>query len=148
LHNCDQSLAAAVSDIQTVRADVDKLRQESSERYFDRLNNRTVRLDFSTKAYQRLETDHGTLYIAVENVEPYANGQRVTLEVGNPMSASFAGYEIHLAFGDKQQKNERPTMDLRAGRWTRIPVIFTPLAADKLDTVFLSMTLNQVSLLK
>ena len=48
----------------------------------------------SPDKYIRVETDAGSLLVSLGKVEPYLDGYKVELQVGNPLAATFKGFEI------------------------------------------------------
>jgi hypothetical protein len=111
--------------------------------------------------FQRLDTDDGTFLIALKDVQPYLNGFRVALAIGNPTSADYKGFELNAKWGKRVGTDSRTYTEwrkslrenkfsflesLRAGTWTRITLHLAPASADELGTLELSMTTNVVSL--
>lgn len=89
----------------------------------------------------------GVFLVMVENVEPYADGQRITLAIGNPFNADFVGFKGLFVYGNPtQSKEESFTSRLRAGAWSRVNVILPRLPANQLDSINFSMAMNSVAL--
>jgi outer membrane murein-binding lipoprotein Lpp len=51
--------------------------------------HRTVFLDATAKGFERIDTDTGSFFISVEDVQPYLDGYKLRLKIGNPSSATF-----------------------------------------------------------
>jgi hypothetical protein len=80
------------------------------------------------------------------NVQPYANGTRVTLRFGNLLSATINGAKAKLEWGSVDAKgspkNESAqsrevsfTESLRAGAWTNVQVVLEGVPATELGFV-------------
>jgi Protein of unknown function (DUF3251) len=75
--------------------------------------------------YQVIEFDLGRLTVALDDVQPYANGSRVTLRFGIPASASLVTPSADLEWGargagDRQSRHVEFSKDLLPGAWTRV----------------------------
>jgi hypothetical protein len=80
--------------------------------------------------YSAIETEIGVVTISLENVEPYANGTRVTVQFGNTTGATINGLEATIEWGmvdsagspvnaTGKSKQVTVTQALRAGSWTQ-----------------------------
>jgi Protein of unknown function (DUF3251) len=124
----------------------------------------SITLDLSERTYQRVDTDNGFLLVSVEEAVPYLNGYKLLLTIGNPLSASYAGFKAKVKWAKvydyKQyspasyeewqkgvQEKEVPFTDvLESGSWNKIALIVTPATAEQLGYVTLSLTTNAVKL--
>lgn len=60
----------------------------------------TATFDPTTKeGYSRLDTNVGTFLIAVQDVQPYLDGVKVRLEIGNIQSTTFNGFAVNGKYG-------------------------------------------------
>ena len=83
--------------------------------------------------YSVVRTDLGHLIVSIADVEAYANSTRVTLQFGNPSSATINGVKAALEWGstDKEgglgvplgKKAVSFTESLAPGAWTRAQVV-------------------------
>jgi hypothetical protein len=83
--------------------------------------------------YSILRADIGTLTVNLVDVQPYANGSRITLKIGNTTSASIDGAKATVEWGSVV--NGMPENDstksrvvtiaeaLESGRWTNVRVV-------------------------
>lgn len=56
-------------------------------------------LDLSGNAeFMKIESDLAMFFVSVKKVEPYADGVQVTLNIGNPMYATFTGLETKIKY--------------------------------------------------
>lgn len=125
-----------------------------------------VYLDTSSKGFQRLDTNCGTFWVMLDNVEPYSNGYKFVLSIGNPYYAIFSGMKTRARWGAAfdakasekdvsayeswektlKEKEETMTNALRPGTWNKVTVILAPAKQEDLAYVEFSMTVEQVKL--
>ena len=125
-----------------------------------------VYLDTSSKGFQRLDTNCGTFWVMLDNVEPYSNGYKFVLSIGNPYYAIFSGMKTLARWGpafdgnvsekdvsayeawEKTLKEKEGTVThaLRPGTWNKMTVILAPAKQEDLAYVEFSMTVEQVKL--
>jgi hypothetical protein len=84
--------------------------------------------------YSVVRTDLGPVTVSLIDVQPYANGSRVTLKIGNTTSATINGAKATLEWGNVDAKglpnNENAksrdvsfTESLTRGSWTTVRVV-------------------------
>ncbi|HEY2232799.1 MAG TPA: hypothetical protein VGK01_04920 [Candidatus Angelobacter sp.] len=123
-----------------------------------------IYLDLTEHAFQRLDTDSGTVLVSFEDATPYLNGYKIHLTIGNPSSMGYAGYKLKVRWAktydynkyteasyaewDKsiQEKEISFTEKLEPGVWNPAEFILSPAAADQLGYITLTITTNTVSL--
>lgn len=142
----DKRASELEADVQTLKASVKQLEQQKS---FDELFkdlNAVAYLTPGTEGYSVIETDLGRVTVMLVNVQPYANGSRVTLRFGNLLNATINGAKAKLEWGSVDSKgspqNESArsrdvsfTESLRAGGWTNVPVVLEGVPATELGFV-------------
>lgn len=124
----------------------------------------TVLLDPSSHGFQRLDTDTASFLVSVQNIVPYINGYKLTVNIGNPTTATFSGITIKIRWAKAydwhqfstssyavwqksiQEKSFPVTDDLRPGSWNSVDLLLLPAAADDLGYLELSMTTSTTSL--
>lgn len=99
--------------------------------------------------------EHGMAFmLACEKVEPYLEGHRLVLSIGNPYSVAFRGISAQLLYGkgleDALTKNPRIDIstpeDLNPGSWLSITVIVNPSKPEELRELYIQdLTLKTVS---
>jgi hypothetical protein len=116
----------------------------------------SVDLDASGSAdanYYPLRCSVGTLLLSFSKAEPYLDGQRLTLRIGNPTSASLRGFSFTIRWGKRrpadnskwyawylslQRKTVRFTDTLAPGRWGSVDVVVSPADAGDLGSLDIS----------
>jgi hypothetical protein len=146
------------------------------ENQIEVLADKSVIIDASTPGYTTIETGTGRFLIACDNVQPYLDGQKLTLRIGNPSLLTVSGFKLTATWGthsprypannpsteefaawiEEYKRWERslrvkeidsPT-DLKPGVWSNVDVVITPAKPEELAYLKLLMTTNKVSLLK
>jgi hypothetical protein len=84
--------------------------------------------------YSVIRTDLGRLTVSLQDIRPYANGSRVTLQFGNITSATINGAKTTIEWGKVDPKGSPInseaksreitfTTSLRSGGWTNVSVV-------------------------
>ena len=84
--------------------------------------------------YSVVQCDLGRMTVSLKNIEPYPNGSRISLQIGNLSSANINGAQARIEWGNVDEKgtpkNEEAhsrevkfAKSLRAGAWTTVPVV-------------------------
>lgn len=122
------------SQVKTLSSSVETL--ESSQRW-DKYLREAESMAYLTpgaEGYSTIQSDLGRVTVSLVNVQPYANGTRVTLRFGNLMSARIDGAKATIEWGSVDEKgapkNESARTreikfpeSLRAGAWTNVQVV-------------------------
>jgi hypothetical protein len=109
-----------------------------------------VEVDCATRKYAELQFGTGYLIIPVlcHAIEPYLEGHRVTLKVGNPYSFDFKGVTGSLYYGKTlldafEKKVELSTTEtLRSGAWTMLTVIVNPSKAEDMRSLYVELSVS------
>ena len=182
LISCDQ--LGKSGDVAQLRNDLNELRSQMSS--FDsqvarisgkvelqellRDINRTATFDPSEPrgGFDKVESSSGFFLVSLQNVQPYLDGQRVTLHIGNPLSVTYSGFKIKATWSTrmpkfnaadksfaekqkawavaKQQKEIALTQDLRPGAWNTVSFVVAPAKAEEFGYLEIGIETNQVKL--
>ncbi len=96
--------------------------------------------------YATIRFDLGVLTIAIDDIQPFANGSKVTLRVGNPLAAKINGLKATIQWGEVDEKggpkNETGkskevvfTEQLPSGTWTRVNLVLDGVKTEKLGFI-------------
>jgi hypothetical protein len=120
--------------------------------------------------YQRIDSKTGVFLVLCDSVQPYLDGQKVRLKIGNVNSATYSGFTLHAEWGTKvpqltefrsgdewdkffgawEQSLRKididSTLDLKPGSWNSVDIVLSPAKADELGYIGLSITTNSVIL--
>jgi hypothetical protein len=120
-------------------------------------------LDPTTKSYGIAKTNLGNLLISVDNIEPYADGYKLRLMVGNPNMATYDGAKLKIQWAQKPQWGQ-PSFDsqkwnasiqskeidivneLLPGAWNPVDVVIAPATAAQTGYLTVTASLDKLSL--
>ena len=161
----EQKLSGVETRINEMQSTVDYQRTKMARYQVEKDRYSKVYLDTSSKGFQRLDTNCGTFWIMLDDIEPYPNGYKLVLSIGNPYYAVFSGMKTRARWGSAfdakasekdvsayeawektlKEKEETVTHELRPGTWNKMTVILAPAKPEDLAYVEFSMTVEQVN---
>lgn len=119
-------------------------------------------LDLTTKGFQRVDTSTGYFLISVSDAQPYLDGYKIRLNVGNPSFATYHGAKFNITWGkkwDPKSKSDYDTWstglkskeiaiveDLAPGSWNPVEIILSPAKNDELGYINLKVKVDKLSL--
>lgn len=120
----------------------------------------SVTLDPSIpKQYARVNSSSGFFLVSLQNVEPYLDGVKVRLNIGNPLSATYGGFKIKAKWGPKwnhvsvkewqsvlREKELSFTDSLESGRWNEVELILSPATPEDFGHLKIAIETDTVSL--
>jgi hypothetical protein len=85
---------------------------------------RETSLDPSQKGYGCISSDDDRyiFLVAWENIIPYADGQKITLRIGNPYYCDFSGFDIHIKYGPREPmlpKAQKQPTKVQSDEWLK-----------------------------
>jgi len=121
------------------------------------------------RSYQKVEANVGTFLVVLEDIQPYLDGQRITLLIGNMNYATFDGVTLKVSWGlrsplhrkskspepwkawkeyrdSKQSKEVKLTDKLRPGAWNKVRFNIAPAKAGEFGELDVRITTGLVSL--
>ncbi|MCC6356190.1 MAG: DUF3251 domain-containing protein [Verrucomicrobiae bacterium] len=137
-----------------------------------------TQIDLTSRTSFPVDSQAGRFLVSCDGVEPYLDGHRVTLEIGNPFNATFSGFELAIRFGRRpptttfdpstatvatfeswrnQQKAWENSLrlqevsfldELPPGSWKRVEAILSPSKPDEVGYVDLLIKTDIVTLKK
>lgn len=183
----DRHLSKAASDLQNEIATREKLTFETRKEIADlreenkELRQKVASLEFSNylndarlssidqspatitdgDGYGIGRTPQGPVAIVMDKIQPYLDGYKVTLRVGNMAAASMNGGEFEVEWGlqygaknatpsqvhaSKKTKTFSSTSQFPSGAYTLVDVTLTPATPDEVKTLNVSTKWNIISL--
>jgi hypothetical protein len=138
-------------------------RRLESDEIKDRIERdwtRSANINPDDKSYQRIDADVATLFVSTESVDPYLDGYKVKLKIGNPTTADFNGFTLTSFWGptytpnltveayESAQKSRTNTCPntLLSGYWTPVEIVLAPANADEIRNAKFSIKLNAIKL--
>ena len=159
LAGTQDAIASQRQQLMALRQEVDALKNELGQVQKDQASLQLDKMlrDFSKVAYLQpgdagysvVPFDLGDLTVQLSDVQPYANGSKVNLKFGNPLSSSINGLKATVQWGHVDAKgspdNETEkskdftfTETLRSGAWTTVPVVLDGVPPNELGFVRIS----------
>ena len=110
-------------------------------------------LDCNTGKYDEFLFGSGALvfFASCSKIEPYLEGHRVTITVGNPHSFNFSGVKGNLYYGTdfadamSRQVEVSFTDVIRSGAWTTLQIIVNPSKAEQMRYIGLELSSQTAS---
>jgi hypothetical protein len=155
-------IAILRKQIESLREQVTSLQNNMASNSLDvyKLKHEVAEFDPSSPGpYERVDTSVGPLLVSIGKVEPYLDGYKVGLEIGNPLSVTFNGFDIQAAWGPRykigqnyakwlvarQEKKISLTDRLSPGRWTPIEIILPSTESKDFGYLSIQLTVNNLS---
>lgn len=150
--------------VDTLELQLDAMRIEMNA--FSRRFSRSVVFSPDSTGYQTLVTSLGTYFVTLDNVTPYADGQKITFRIGNPYSSPLKNPTVSVTWAQRPpspesegyqdawlkwhatQRSKRETFfkTLRPGWWTTITIKVSPAAKEDVGYIELSFDATVVSM--
>lgn len=152
-----KELEVKVKDLTTQVAKVE--REASWDRAFKMLDS-VAYLTPGSDGYSIVQFELGRVTVSLKNIEPYANGSRVTLRIGNPTSATLEAVKAILEWGkvdakgmplseSERQREVTFTRSVRPGAWTDVQAVLEGVPPVELGFVRVKeLGCSRISLLK
>ncbi len=127
--------------------------------YFKITNSKSSSATFdpSSQGYQRIETDNGSFLLSLSDLQPYADGYKAFINIGNPNAASFGHVELDVAWGapmadgesaetfNRRLKTRVVTVPSKVepAAWNKTAIVLSP--AEKADLGFIRVGVRSKS---
>lgn len=126
--------------------------------------------DPADSSFQRIDAPDGfgSFAVSIDDVRPFGDGVKVTLNLGNLSTASFLGVELDIRYGVREPASDTPdffarygewiaaqkskketlTKELTSGNWNPVTVALPDIASDSFGYLEVSLKTRQISLSK
>ncbi|MEQ6342933.1 MAG: hypothetical protein M3A44_15140 [Gammaproteobacteria bacterium] len=90
-------------------------------------------------------------FASCTKIEPYLEGHRITVQIGNPHAFNFSNVKGHLFYGKEiwdafsNQVEISTTNTIRAGTWQTITVVVNPSTAEQMRSLILELSAETAS---
>jgi hypothetical protein len=126
----EKRLTALEQQTETLKGELESLKSKKAFEDLLRDLDKVAYLTPGDDGYSAIKFDLGILTVRLIDIKPYANGSKITLEVGNTLSAGINGLKVTIEWGkvdekgspiNEEAKSKEVTLkqSLRAGSWTR-----------------------------
>jgi hypothetical protein len=116
-------------------------------------------LEPGNPAYSRIEASGATFLVSLDKVAPYADGQRVTISIGNPSAVTFRDPKLRVEWGRRfsggdrdswrgglKSKSETILKGLRPGSWNPVTVVLSPATPEEVGYIGVAVETGAVAL--
>lgn len=110
-------------------------------------------LDITEKGYAIVKSTIGDLMICVDDAQPYADGYKVKIRIGNPLAATLTNTEIYTVWRSAEGKDFKihdkkfqVSDPLHPGTWTKTELILCPCTPEGAKIIKISIQTTGVSL--
>ena len=156
-------LSALRDELDRLRSEIASIKQQQSSLAFNNMLRdfeKVAYLEPGDAGYSPIHFDIGVLTIQMADIKAYANGSKINLKIGNPLSSSINGLKAKLQWGrvndeggpineTAKSKDFTFTETLRSGAWTTIPVVLDGIPPAELGFVRVSeVTHTGISLIR
>jgi hypothetical protein len=122
----------------------------------------------SPKGYARIDTSAGSFLVSLQDVQPYLDGFKLILHIGNTSAATYNGFKVKVNWGPSYDQAQSLNKDIsvkawlasfnekevsltdepRPAAWNRVELHIAPAKADQLGYLRVSMDTDVISLRK
>ncbi|WP_225413194.1 DUF3251 domain-containing protein [Stigmatella hybrida] len=129
----------------------------------------SVTLEPGSRGYSPLLSNGATFLVSLQKIAPYADGQRLTLHIGNPQSISYKQPTIYLKWGKRFEQGESPfdveslvshakwektlrskeekiITEIAPGAWNTVTITAAPATSEEIGYIELAMDVSTVSM--
>jgi len=121
----------------------------------------TVVLDPIEKGYGRLNSNSGFFFVSCEDAQPYLDGYKVIMNIGNPTTATYNGFKLKVKWGKQFVSKEmnyivwqkslktaekKFTDKLMPASWNKIELILSPAKPEEVRYIEFSIETDQILL--
>ena len=130
---------------------VRKLRFDARISELDLLVRKGAEINPLSKEAVALATNFGTLIVSCKGVDPYLNGFKLKLLIGNPLQMTFNGFTLVCVYGQNQTDREKRSKEifpnsLRPGSWSDVEMTLVPSTLEDLGHIEILFTTDKLHL--
>lgn len=119
--------------------------------------NQWVSLDPASPGFHRVNSSAGFFLVSFQSAQPYLDGYKVVLRIGNPTVAVYEGVKISAAWGARGRADDRIPPKLRnmdvnlpgrlePGSWNDVEMVLPATQSNEMGEVRVALETNRVSL--
>lgn len=162
-------IAAAQNELKSLRSNLESIKQEisglkASQQFQQMLIDgvdKTPAEVTDSGGYGVAKTKQGIFLVTIQKLDPYLDGYRATLNIGNPHSLTMHGGDFQISWGlpwntkgktfdeikaSRRSKDFSIVKDFPPGAYTAVEVALTPARPEEVKDIFVEITWNRISL--
>ena len=102
-----------------------------------------------SEGYICVNSNVGIFLITLNAVEPYLDGYKVKINLGNPSYITYDGAKLNVIWGKHFRIKEiNLVKELKAGYWNPVEFIISPAKTEDTKYIEISISVSQLSLFK
>jgi hypothetical protein len=156
------------TDLTDLKLRLDRVERQLGELKFEQFARslKETAIDVRNPGAARLDSEVGFFLVRIAKVEPYLDGYRINVDIGNPQSATYGGVTLITTWGRgirsmgttnvldamekwsqglKTNKTEL-TEDLLPATWNNVSIILSPATPDSLQDVTMRLEVDTIQL--
>ena len=69
---------------------------------------KSAEFDPADEGFQRIDSNVASFAVSIGNLQPYGDGSRLTVKIGNPAAATFSNAKLNVKYGPRYPDFEDP----------------------------------------
>jgi hypothetical protein len=69
---------------------------------------KAAEFDPADEGFQRIDSNVASFAVSIGNLQPYGDGSKLTVKIGNPSAATFSNAKLHVKYGPRYPEIENP----------------------------------------
>jgi hypothetical protein len=69
---------------------------------------KAAEFDPADEGFQRIDSNVASFAVSIGNLQPYGDGSKLTVKIGNPAAAAFSNAKLHVKYGPRYPEIEDP----------------------------------------
>lgn len=147
----DNRLLSLDSKLSSLNKEVKNLKKKNDEQStllgfvigrINRLDQKSATVPTDSKEYDIAKTPYGSFLVIVDRVDPYLDGFKVKMRVGNLSDATFTSGKMTILWGElgfEHEKSMQLAADVLPGRYTQVEAVLTPSKASEIKELHVSL---------
>lgn len=140
----EQRISTLETRLDKVSKDLERVQKGHLDLAIRDMFERRVSLTPTEQTFETFRTQLGVTTFSVKNVGAYANGSKVTFELGNATNATLEDIELALSWGSVDGEGTRKELgkksaklmeSFRAGAWTSFSIVLEQAKPDELGYI-------------
>ncbi len=159
----ENNILISKKQIEDLKNDMQELKNDVYEKrgrdIVNEITHRVAMFTPSSKDFSTVNTDVGMFYIALKDIQKYANGYKLILSIGNPNSVTYNNLHVTVTYG-KSMKGYDWVLDLLSSKkyeatilvdilpnyWNDISIILSPAQIEELEAFWVAINPSTVKL--
>jgi outer membrane murein-binding lipoprotein Lpp len=132
--------------VSELKSEIEMLKLENQLDKIDTKFDESAYLTPDSEGYLPIKTDIGFITVSLKDIKSYANGSKILLRLGNPISATIFNLKMKIEWGLVDKKGEpdnantksrdvEVSQELLGGAWTNVNIVLAGISPNDLGFV-------------